>query len=370
MKRKICVFCETWESGGIESFLTNVLLRLDMNCFSVDLVAAELKDSVFTERLEKHGVLFRQLSGNIRNIRKNRSIFRALLSRQKYDVLHLNIYQGLSMCYAAEAKKAGVPVRIIHSHNTALRKSLGRPAKLAIHNFAKRYYASAGTRFLACSADAAKFMYPLSIIKDQSFSVVPNGISTKRFQFCEEERSRFRNQLGLQGKFVVGHIGRLCYQKNQSFLLEVFAELAKLRPDSKLLLIGNGEDEGALRQKAQRLGITDDVIFYGSTATPEKTLWAMDVFVFPSHFEGLGIVAIEAQASGLPVICSEAIPAEAFLTCTISRLALMAGASVWARSIAACKKANHREKAAAGVRQAGFDIEDVSTRMAAYYLEG
>ena len=370
IKQKICIYCETWESGGIESFLTNVVQRLDMQQFSIDIVAASLKDSVFTRGLEQIGVRFWELSGNTRNVFCNLKMFRRILEEQHYDVLHLNIYQALSMCYAHQAKKIGIPVRIIHSHNTALRKSKMRIVKLAIHAMAKQCFAKNGTRFLACSTDAAKFMFPQKVMDRKLFSVVPNGIETTRFCFHQEARDRFREQWSLQDKFVIGNIGRLCYQKNQSFLLDVFARLKTMRPNSKLLLIGAGEDEQRLREKVTQLNIEQDVLFYGTTAMPEQVLWAMDVFAFPSLFEGLGIVAIEAQAAGLPVICSDAIPTEAFVTKQIKMIPLSAGPSEWAKAICNCCGRGNREMSMESIRRAGFDIQDVAKQMAAYYSEG
>ena len=369
-KRKICIFCETWESGGIESFLTNILLRLDMQIFSVDVVVAALKDSVFTRELQQRGVSFRQLSGSPRKMVQNLKAFRQILKDQDYDVLHLNIYQALSMSYALEAQKAGIPVRIIHSHNTALRKSLTRPVKLAVHTISKKFFSDSGTCFLACSTEAARFMFSKEIVNKMRYSVVPNGIKTERFLFCKKKREQFREQQKIQDKFVVGNIGRLCYQKNQSFLLDVFSSLHAMRPDSKLLLVGAGDDERMLREKAERLHIEDDVLFYGTTSAPEVTLWAMDVFVFPSLFEGLGIVAIEAQASGLPVVCSDAIPKEAFVTKQMKKLPLSSGAIEWANTISNCSALKDRGESAKRIRQAGFDIEDVAKQMVAYYTEG
>lgn len=369
-KRKICIFCETWESGGIESFLTNVLLRLDMQFFSVDIVVASLKDSVFTQSLEQMGVQFRELSGSTRNLNRNLKMFRQLLGAQHYDVLHLNIYQALSMCYMHEAKKAGVPVRIIHSHNTALRKSKLRVLKLIIHSFAKQCLTTAGTCFLACSSEAAKFMFPKKLIYDRKYDIVPNGIDIERFRFNSEKRYHLRRRLGLQGEFIVGNIGRLCYQKNQDFLLDVFSVIQNRIINSKLLLVGTGEDEQVLRQKAQRLGISDDVIFFGMTPKPEELMWIMDAFAFPSRFEGLSLVVVEAQASGLPIICSEALPSEAFLTNEMQKLSLSTGKKAWADALVNCKIHEDREQAAEQVRHAGFDMKNVSKQIATYYLEG
>ena len=124
MGRKICILCERWESGGIESFLCNVLLRIDMTDLNVDIVAAEIKESIFTQKLKDKGINFIELSGNCYNIFKNYALFKRLLKEERYSVVHLNAFQGMSLYYIHLAKFHGVPCRIIHSHNSALRKKM------------------------------------------------------------------------------------------------------------------------------------------------------------------------------------------------------------------------------------------------------
>ena len=143
-----------------------------------------------------------------------------------------------------------------------------------------------------------------------------------RFQFDSAVRKNARHELSLDGKYVLGHVGRLCYQKNQEFLLDVFARVVKQRPDTILLLVGEGEDRPILEEKAQRLGVADKVCFYGFCADVSKLYQAMDIFVFPSRFEGLGIAAVEAQAVGLPVVCSMDVPNEARITDHVTALKL------------------------------------------------
>ena len=135
--RRICCLCESWASGGIESFFGNVLTRLDSADLEVDIVAARLEASVFTDWLTARGVRFCELSGSMRDVLENHRRFRALLRERHYDVLHLNAYQSLSLAYLHIAKEEGVPVRIAHSHNTGLRKSATRPLKLAVHCWAR-----------------------------------------------------------------------------------------------------------------------------------------------------------------------------------------------------------------------------------------
>ena len=165
-----------------------------------------------------------------------------------------------------------------------------------------------------------------------------------------------------QMPFVLGNIGRLCIQKNQIFLLDVLRAILPLRPESRLLLVGEGERRAVLERQAEKLGIRDHVIFFGVTDRPERLLCAMDVFLFPSVFEGLGIVAIEAQCAGLPVFCSEYVPEEAAITPLARRIALSDGPDAWARAAAACYGAPRGERDSE-IRQAGFDVDDVSRAM-------
>ncbi len=361
----MCCFCESWASGGIESFLCNVLTRLDREALEVDIVAAQLEGSVFTEKLTARGVRFYELSGSMRDVLENHRRFRTLLRERRYGVLHLNAFQGLSLAYLRIAREEGVPVRIAHSHNTALRRSLTRPAKLAVHRWARDRYTRDATALWACSGDAAAFLYSARELASRGFRFIPNGIDVARFRSGPGVRRTARQELGLDEKFVIGHVGRLCFQKNQSFLLDVLAELLERRPESVLLLAGEGEDRPMLERKARELGIADSVLFYGVSEHIEQLYWSMDVFVFPSLFEGFGIAVIEARAAGLPVICSEHVPREA---CAAGCTTLPLDAGVWAENIA--KGPGRSSKGAETVAEAGFDIRTVAGMIADSYLEG
>lgn len=368
-KRRICCFCETWESGGIESFLYNVLLRVDLTRLEVDLVAAEIRESVFTAELQKRGIHFYELSGNQHNLLKNWWDFCQLLRKRKYDVAHFNVFQGLSLVYAQLAKAAGVSVRIVHSHNTALRQSRTRWIKIGIHQIARFLFSNAATRRWACSSDAAAFMFSRQILADAGFQFIPNGIEINRFRFQWNERERVRKTLGLTGAFVVGNVGRLCAQKNQMFLLDVFAEIYKLRPESQLLLVGTGDMEVILKEKAEKLGISPQVNFLGTSNHIPQLLWAMDLFVFPSLFEGLSVAVVEAQTAGLPVFCSESISEETHLTDRFQIVSLNKSSRYWAQVILANSNLwKNRERCADLVCEAGFEIEDVVRKIEAVYL--
>lgn len=367
-KIKICCFCEKWESGGIESFLSNVIQRLDPEKFQIDIVAACLSKSVFTGPLERLGVRFFELSGRQRGLLQNHRLFSVLLRREQYHVVHLNLFQGLSLSYAGTAKRAGISVRIAHSHNTALRKSATKPLKELIHNAAKYIFAGDATEFWACSSNAARFLFPKRALEKRGYRFIPNGIEVERFRFDPSVRDQVRAGLGLEDKLVIGNVGRLCYQKNQDFLLDVFAQVKRRRPESRLLLVGEGELLEQLKEKARRLNIADCVIFYGVSAHVERLLWAMDVFVFPSRFEGLPLTGVEAQAAGLPCFFSDTIAQECDIKGSVVFLPLAAGGAAWAETIIERMGKNTREFIADTVKSQTFSVDCVALKIQDYYF--
>ena len=364
-KIKVCCFCESWETGGIESFLTNVLLHMDLSGLEVDIVAARLGKSVFTQPLQEVGVRFFELSGSPRMIITNAILLKRIFRNRDYHILHLNAFHGFSLGYLWMGKWMGIPRRIAHSHNTGLRKSWNISIKQMVHKVSSFFLTRYATDLWACSAAAARFLFSTGELRKRGFQLIPNGIEVERFRFQPEERERTREKLGLTGKFVVGNIGRLCYQKNQEFLLEVFAKLHDKRPDSTLLLIGEGEERPKLEKQAERLGVREAVVFGGVSDRVEELYWVMDVFAFPSRFEGLGIAAVEAQAAGLPVLCSDFVPAEVGMTDLVCFLPLQV--QLWADKLL-CQNSLLRKDVSGLIKSRGYDRKQVAQTIQKAYL--
>ena len=355
--KRICCFCESWESGGIESFLASVYTHADLSELEIDIVTSKLLDSVFTARLEKLGIRFYQLSGSQRRLLTNHAMFRRLLRERHYDVLHINAFQSLSLYYAKLAMQAGVPVRIAHSHNTALRKSPLRWAKMLLHRMGRQYLGRYATALWACSRDAANFLFSQRDLAARGYTFIPNGIALSRFRFDPKQREAARAELGCSDGVLIGNVGRLCYQKNQEFLLDILPAILTREPRARLLLVGEGADEEKLRSRAAALNIADRVIFYGVTGGVERLLWAMDVFAFPSFYEGMPNTIIEAQATGLPCVLADTITKEADITGLLIYLPL-GDAARWANEIAgkcACVRRDTSEE----LKAAGYDINEV-----------
>lgn len=357
-KTAVCIFCECWESGGIESFLFNVLNNMDLTGLEIDIVVSQFKAGVFSEKTARLGVNFIELSGNQRKSLINYRMFGKILKERKYDVIHLNTFHAFSFIYGVIARKNGVTERIVHSHNTALRKTTAKRTKLLIHNVCKRLFCGAFTELWACSSQAARFMFPKKIALHNEYTLIPNGIDAKRFAFDPKKRADFREKLKAGDKLLIVNIGRLSEQKNQSFLLDAACALKKRKEDFILLLVGEGDMLDELKAKAKRLGVADRVIFYGTTSDIPSVLSAADVFAFPSLFEGLGIAAVEAQAAALPVVCSENIPEEAFLTEYITTVPL--DIDRWAETL--CEKARtvRSTNTVSRIEEKGYGIKSVS----------
>jgi glycosyltransferase involved in cell wall biosynthesis len=225
-----------------------------------------------------------------------------LLKRNKYDVVHIHGNSGTMCIESVIAKKQNVNRVIVHCHNTVCNhpffNKLMRPIML-----------SKADCLLSCSQDAGKWLYGKS-----GYHVLNNAIDTEKFRFNGKTRMRIREELKINDEFVLGHVGHFTEQKNHTFLLDLFAEIVKEIPNTKLLLVGDGPELENISKKVSSLGLQKTVIFAGKTENPENMYFAMDMFLFPSKWEGLGLVLIEAQASGLQCITSNNVPREGNIT--------------------------------------------------------
>ncbi|BAE85109.1 glycosyltransferase [Desulfitobacterium hafniense] len=362
---KICFFCQIWGTGGIESFLLNMLEHMDRSDLKIDIVVEKKISDLYLSRVEAMGLRLKVLSGSTRKLCENLAAFQALMLEQEYDIVYLNIYQALSMLYARAAKLAGVPVRIAHAHGSGLRPSTTRQLKLFLHQVSKNIFSRYITQFWACSGKAADFMFPKGI----NYRFIPDGIIIDQFIFNSAIREKMRLELGLQNCYVMGNVGRLSSEKNQAFLLDILVFLKEKCPEAVLLLVGEGEERVRLEERAKRLGLSDKVLFYGVSENVPHLLWAMDVLVISSFVEGFGIVAIEAQAAGLPVLCSLGVPPEAGPTDLVEFLSLDAGAEVWADHIRAGQGAVRIETAEI-LKCAGFDIVSTAKIVRSLFTTG
>lgn len=281
---------------GISNVATNYYLYQDKSRVAMDLLTINPVFDNLTRVIKEDGNQNFVLQSRNKNPFAYILALFKIIKKNKYDIVHVH---GNSATMAVEllaAKLAGCKVRIAHSHNTQCDHV--KLNKLLMPLFSRLY-----THCCACSKEAGEFLFG-----DRDCYVVNNGLYLPKYAFDNEVRERIRKENGLEDKFVIGHIGRFRFQKNQEYLVSLLKQIQEREKDAVLLLVGEGETEAAVKKQAEELGLDDSVIFYGTTDCVNEVVQAMDVFAFPSRFEGLGIVAIEAQAAGLNCVASDAVP--------------------------------------------------------------
>lgn len=269
------------------------------------------------------------------------------------------------------AKLAGYQRIIVHSHSTGLDtpSKAVRYIKTIIHHAGKMLMPYLATDYCACSKLAAKWMFPENIIKQNKYEVLHNAIDLQKFRYNQVKRQELRYKLGIEDDvFVVGHVGRFSYQKNHEFLIKIFCEIEKQEPRCVLLLVGDGPDYEKVRAQVNTYDLDDKVKFLGKRSDVADLYQAMDVMVIPSHFEGLCIVAIEAQMAALPIICSEVLSDETFVSSDSEKISLKKSPKVWAEE-ALEKKGIERKDNTDILRKAGYDAVTEIKRVEQLYLE-
>jgi glycosyltransferase EpsF len=284
--------------------------------------------------------------------------------RGGYKIVHSHM-NALSVFALNAAKRAKVPVRIAHSHTSAGkgRGELGRNMlKYALRPFSRIY----PTHLFACSEHAGKWLFGGKAFKQGRVTVIHNAVDPARFVYDEEIRSRVRNDLGLNGKFVVGHVGRFTSAKNHFFLIDVFYEIRKKDKDGVLLLVGDGELRRKIEEKADKLNLREDVLFLGGRDDVNELYRAMDVFVLPSLYEGLPVVLVEAVFAALPAVVSDRVTGEAKISDKVEFMSLRESAEAWAEKILA-KRAVSRVGAGELPEKAKFDIKSEARKLENLY---
>lgn len=298
------------DSGGIEAVVMNYYRHIDRSRVQFDFYFAE--GSTFPQRqeLERLGAGIYPVPAYSRPLAYHRALYMAFKQRG-YKVAHAHL-STMSVFALLAAWRAGVPVRICHNHSTA---AWGEGKKTLLKYLLRPFNKLFATDWFACGEKAGRWMYGDRAFEKGKVHVMPNAIETEKFSFDPAARARLREELGIpRAAFVVGHVGRFTYAKNHEFLLQVFALLKQQRPGCKLLLVGEGELEQKVKNKAAELGLQNDVIFTGARSDVAKLYSAMDVFCLPSRYEGFPVVALEAQANGLPFLFSSEITGEAAYT--------------------------------------------------------
>lgn len=352
------------DRAGIETMLMNYYRNIDRNKVQFDFLTHRPDSGDYDLEIESLGGkvfhaprLYPQ--NYIRYIYYMRKLF---IEHPEYKIIHSHI-DAMSAFPLAAAKKAKIPIRIGHSHSTSIDKDY----KLPIKWMAKNCLPSLATDYFACSEEAVRFLFGQEIYESRSFTLMKNAIPIQDFSFRAEIRDRVRNEFNLKDSFILGHIGRFAYPKNQSYLVDVFNELCKLHSNSILFLIGDGEDRKRICEKVIHLGLEQRVRFLGIRSDISNLLQAMDFFVLPSYYEGFPVVGVEAQAADLPCLFSDAITKDIQLTDNCWFLPINLPPEKWAEEILkrrSSERCSHEKE----MRLAGFDVVSEAENLQRYYL--
>lgn len=360
--------------GGVESFLLNVFYSLDPEKYDVTfLTCGNTTYNMFRKEIEERGGIVDEIPIYANTYSKQKKLYHELVlyfSKRKPDIVHINS-GGLSFHYVAgkAAKKAGVKEIILHSHNfipeaNRFKELLKTPIKHRIINY--------GTRYLACSKGAAEWIFPGSIVKKNKVEIIPNGINTELFQFSNDKRNEFRNEINLGDELIIGNIGRFQPQKNHGFIIQIMKEVVRRKPEAKLLLAGEGELKAKIEMLVKQNNLDKNVVFLGERKDMPYFLSAIDAFILPSLHEGLPIAAIEAQASGVDVFLADTITVETNVTGKAIFLPIDKENSdvLWAEAIIKAyehRDINKRELGRKDVENAGYDVKVCTSRMKQIY---
>lgn len=288
--------------AGLETMLMNYYRNMDRNEIQFDFLTHRTEKSDYDDEiLSMGGKMYyapRLYPQNYPAYFKYMKQFFA--EHPEYQIVHSHI-DSMSYLPLLAAKKAGVPIRIAHSHNT----SIDRDFKYVLKQFFRFKITSVANYYCACGQEAGEFLFP-----GREATIIPNAIEVNRFLYNAEMREKKREELGLNDEFVLGNVGRLSYQKNHKFLIEIFSEVHKKEANTVLLLIGVGEKEQEIREQIHTLGLDKAVRFLGNRSDVNELYHAMDIFIMPSFFEGIPVTGIEAQFAGLPCIFSDRVPQE------------------------------------------------------------
>lgn len=351
--------------GGVESVIMNYYEHIDRTKVQFDFVIHNDSKVDLTEKVES-------LGGNVYKVTpyyKNpfqfiREVYH-IIKNGHYKIVHSNM-NTLSAFPLFAAYCAGAPVRILHNHSTSAPGETARNIMKAIlRPFAKMF----ANRYWACSMLAAEWMYGKKLAHSPNVTIINNAIDLQKFAFQPFLRKTLRRKYHLENKFVMGHVGRFMFQKNHEFLIDIFADVYKKHRNAVLVLIGDGPLRPVIEDKVKKMKLEDQVLFLGLRNDVADWYNAMDVFVLPSHYEGLPVVGVEAQANGLPIIVSDKVTRELEMTDIIHYVKLSAGVKAWENEIKKVfdKNCDVHKNTFAMMKKAGFDIHTAAEKLIMNY---
>ena len=366
--RVLQVCCEPFAGGGQESYLMNMYRHIDRRRVQFDFYTP------FENRMPQMQAEIESLGGrlwasgfpfgedNREYVRRGLS---ACFAEHTYPIVHIHSGSVYALAVGAKlARQSGVPHVAVHSHCGGFDDLRYRVARLVTRHALLRY----PTHYFACSHLAARWKFPPSVIRRGKYTVLKNAVDTAVWRYDPALRQATRRQLGLGQGPVVGHVGRFSVQKNHRVLLEVFAALLELEPTAQLVLAGEGELLDEVLEQVDRLGLEERVHYLGVRRDVTALMNAFDVLLLPSFFEGLPVVGVEAQATGLPVVTSTGVTRELPIEDLATYLPLIDTAAQWARTVQRVLTTPRRDTAVE-MLLGGYDVRAAAQEMQRHYEE-
>lgn len=362
------------DRGGIETLIMNIYRNIDRNKVQFDFLAHYGKvDADYNEEIIT-------LGGKVHEMPKikstNRTYYHKIFQyinalnrffkiHTEYKIIHIHMTNTARILIPISKKYGNIKVIITHSHLSRATNGL----KGYLTNILQKNIEKSATDFFACSLKAAEWFYSNELIKSGRVKIINNAVDTEKFDFNYETRTKIRDKYNLIDYLVIGHVGRFYEQKNHKFLIQIFRKLLEQNAMSKLLLIGEGELKSDMEKLCKQYNIDNNVIFLGNRSDVNDLMQAMDVLVMPSLFEGLPVVGIEAQSSGLSCVFSDTITSELKVTDNVSFVSLQASVEAWVEAIIQASK-NDRKSNKTELTEKGYDIKNVAKTIQDYYEEG
>ncbi len=354
----------TMNRGGAENMIMNLYREIDRNKVQFDFVVHTDEECSFGEEIRSlGGKIFAAPKYTLKNHFAYKKWWKKFLKgHPEYRVIHGHMY-SIASIYLGIAKKYGL-VTIAHSHSTSFRKkkeALIRTAlQLPLRNISDWLF--------ACSDKAGIWLYGKNCKNRKNYLLFKNAINPLKFAYNKKTAEAVRKELGLEGKFVVGHVGSLSIPKNHTFLVDIFKEIKKEIPEAHLLLVGDGSQRQNILNKVEHYGVADSITLMGVRTDVEILLQSMDCFVFPSLYEGLPVSVVEAQAAGLPCFVSTNVTDEVCVTDLAIRLPLELGAEEWSKRIVEKKDSFVKTNMEEQIKKSGYDIKDTASWLQEFYI--
>ncbi|MDO5478757.1 MAG: glycosyltransferase [Clostridia bacterium] len=362
---KILEICVDLDGGGIDRYLLNYCSRINDIDFDFACVDNN-KVGVLEQPIKDLGCNIYKVKRQSAGVIKYYKALKKIMTENKYDAVHVHLgYRGMVALFCA--KMCGIKCRISHAHIAFEPEGKGRKLLRKVCTVICK---SLSTHLAGCGVDAAKWLWGTKSYEKGKVKIHNNAIDGNKFKFSPEIRKRVRNDLGISNEtLAVGHVGRLCDQKNQLRLVEIFAEIKKIRPDALLYMVGRGEKEKAIIKRAEELGISNAVKLLGIRDDVHELLNAFDVFVFPSTHEGLPFTLIETQCNGLYALSADTVTPLVKVSACVEFISLDETDRVWAEKSMELAEKGHSEVAHDDVVKAGYDINAEAEKLEKYYLD-